>query len=135
MVGLGELSLPESLAGRLESQIEARARVESQSVESFRRLDVFLGGLLAVLQQMDADMQRCRCPFKHDAPHAIHPARTLVDSCPLTSSPRTPYPVPVSSSLCSVKQENGRLAAQVKQVSPAPRPALCSVARRIAAQF
>ena len=68
MVGLGELSLPESLAGRLESQIEARARVESQSVESFRRLDVFLGGLLAVLQQMDADMQRCPCPFKHDAP-------------------------------------------------------------------
>jgi hypothetical protein len=64
MGGLDELSLPESLAGRLESQIEARASIESQSVDSFRRLDVFLGGLLAALKQMDADMQRCRRPFK-----------------------------------------------------------------------
>ena len=115
--GLGGLALPESLAGRLE----ARLQLESQSVDNWRRLDAFLGGLFAALQQMDADMQRCH-------PVAIAPVRSIAHTCVGLRSRTDPIPLPPARPrppfLCagSVKQENARLAAEVKEVRlPAPR--------------
>ena len=48
------LMLPDSLAGRLEAQIQ----LESQSIDNFRRLDKFLLGLFEALQRMDSDVHR-----------------------------------------------------------------------------
>jgi hypothetical protein len=49
---LTRLVLPESLAGKLE----ARMQLERESVDNFRRLDAFLGGILEAMKQMGAEV-------------------------------------------------------------------------------
>jgi hypothetical protein len=48
------LVLPEPLAGKLEARLQA----ERESVESFRSLDAFLGGVLEAMQQLGAEVRR-----------------------------------------------------------------------------